>query len=86
MIEYDKVETGDILEITGAGAPGWAQNGDLVRVVSRSLNGVKCENKHGNVCEFVFNCGAARLNPTEWKRDFPENKDIVYAAPTTELR
>lgn len=71
-IEYEKTDTGDILEITGAGAPGFAANGDLVRVLERTTNGVLTENKHGNRCEFVFNCGAARLNPTEWKKDFPE--------------
>lgn len=71
MIEYSKTEIGDILEIVGAGAPGYAKLGDLVRVTDVQTNGVTVENKYGNPCEFVFNCGAARLNPTEWKKDFP---------------
>jgi hypothetical protein len=25
----------------------------------------------GELCEFVYNCGAARLEATEWKQDFP---------------
>ncbi len=70
-IEYANTEVGDILEITGAGAPGFAANGDLVRVLERTTNGVLTENKYGNHCEFVFNCGAQRLNPTECKKDFP---------------
>jgi hypothetical protein len=71
MIEYAKTNVGDILEITGAGAPGYARNGDLVRVKQAMSNGVLVEDVNGEECKFVFNCGAARLNPTEWKNDFP---------------
>ncbi len=71
MIEYGKVNRGDILRIIGEGAPGYANLGDLVRVLERTTHGVKVENKDGADCEFVFNCGAARLEPTEWKADFP---------------
>ncbi len=71
MIEYSKTERGDILRLVGAGAPGYAQLGDLVRVTEVQPNGVKVEDKQGNPCEFVFNCGAARLEQTEWRQDFP---------------
>jgi len=71
MIDYGKIERGDILRIVGAGAPGYAELGDLVRVTEANVNGVWVEDRHGKTCEFVFNCGAARLEPTEWKRDFP---------------
>jgi hypothetical protein len=71
VIEYAKVQKGDVLRIVGAGAPGYAQLGDLVRVTEVSTNGVKVEDRRGEPCEFVFNCGAARLEPTEWKNDFP---------------
>lgn len=71
MINFDETNRGDILRIVGAGAPGYARNGDLVRVVERTKLGVMVENKHGNQCEFVFNCGAARLEATEWREDFP---------------
>jgi len=76
LINYGEVQRGDILRIDpkGAGAPGFAKHGDLVRVIERTTHGVKAENKHGEVCEFVFNCGAARLEPTEWKNDFPVEK------------
>lgn len=70
-IDYAKTGVGDILEITGAGAPGYVPNGEFVRVVEKTLHGVRVEDKRGERCEFVFNCGAARLNPTEWKNDFP---------------
>ena len=72
MIDYQKVNRGDILKIVRPGAPGYAENGDLVRVLERTLNGVKVEDKKGETCEFVFNCGAARLEETEHKKDFPE--------------
>lgn len=71
MIEYNKTNKGDILKVVGAGAPGYAQLGDLVRVTDVFPNGVKVEDKYGKPCEFVYNCGAARLEPTEWTKDFP---------------
>ena len=72
MIDYEKVGIGDILEITGAGAPNYAEVGDIVRVTKKSKNGVFVENRDGKECEFLFNCGAKRLKETEWKNDFPE--------------
>lgn len=74
MIDYSKTEKGDILKIVGAGARGYANIGDLVRVTERKQNAVTVENKDGETAEFLFNCGAARLEPTEWKNDFPEEQ------------
>jgi hypothetical protein len=71
MIDYAKTERGDILRIVGAGAPGYAELGDHVRVIEVNRNSVWVEDRHGERCEFMFNCGAARLEPTEWKADFP---------------
>ena len=71
MIDYKKVEKGDILEITGAGAPRVAELGDLVRVVKVHKNSVNVEDRDGKPIEFFYNCGAARLKETEWKADFP---------------
>ena len=71
MIDYSGTKSGDILKIVGVGAPGFAELGDLVRVLGNTLHGVLVENKDGRQCEFVFNCGAARLEPTEWRDDFP---------------
>jgi hypothetical protein len=70
MINYSEINRGDILRIVGAGAPGYAELGDLVRVTERTQHGVMVEDRSGKPCEFVFNCGAARLEPTEWKDDF----------------
>ncbi len=72
MIDYENVERGNILKLVGAGAPGYAKLGDLLRVTEKTQNGVRVEDKNGEDCEFVFNCGAARLEVTEWKKDFPE--------------
>lgn len=71
MIEYSKVKRGDVLRIVGAGAPGYAQLGDLVRVTEVHRNSVMVEDRDGRPCEFAFNCGAARWEPTEWTGDFP---------------
>jgi len=72
MIDYKRVARGDILRIVGNGAPGYAANGDLVRVLEVFPNGVKVEDKTGDPCDFVYNCGAARLEPTDWREDFPK--------------
>ncbi len=74
MIDYEKTNRGDILKVVSPGAPGFVKIGDLVRVLERTKRGVVVENKHGEDCEFVFDCGAARLEPTEWKNDFPDQK------------
>lgn len=70
MIEYENTKVGDILKIVGRGAPGYANIGDLVRVIEVHKNSVKVENRDGETVEFLYNCGAARLEPTEWKEDF----------------
>ncbi len=72
MIDYAETKVGDVLKIIGAGAPGYAKNGDLVRVLQVHRNSVKVEDRDGESVEFLYNCGAARLEPTEWKEDFPE--------------
>lgn len=74
MIDYGKTNRGDILEVAGVGLPGICEIGDLVRVIERTQEGVLVETKTGKQCECVFNCGAARLNPTEWTNDFPDQK------------
>lgn len=71
MIDYEKTKVGDILRLTGSGAPGYAELGDLLRVTEVHKNSVWVEDRDGEPCEFVFNCGAARLEPTEWRDDFP---------------
>ncbi len=80
MIDYKNVKRGDILKIseTGAGAPGYAAKGDLVRVLEVFPNAVKVEDKNGASAEFLYNCGAARLEPTEWTGDFPESEEPNY--------
>ena len=75
MIKYNETEVGDILEVIGAGAPGYYKNGELVRVLEVHAESCLTENRDKVQVEFVFNCGAARLNPTEWKKDFPEEKE-----------
>ncbi len=72
MIQYDRTQAGDILKIVGAGAPGYAEMGDLVRVLEVHTNSVRVENEDGKTVKFLYNCGAARLEPTEWKSDFPD--------------
>lgn len=71
-IVYSKIKRGDILKVVPPGAPGIFEIGELVRVTEVEVEGVHTENSQGRTCHFVFNCGAARLEPTEWVDDFPE--------------
>lgn len=80
MISYSDVRKGDILKIVGQGAPGYAKIGDLVRVLAVKANGVTVEDTSGVPCDFVFNCGAARLEPTEWREDFPAETTTLAGA------
>ena len=75
MIDYSKTRRGDILKIVGQGAPGFAVLGDLVRVTEAHTNSVMVEDRDGKTAEFLYNCGAERVEPTEWLKDFPEPGD-----------
>ena len=70
-IKYSETKVGDILKLVPPGASGYAQVGDLLRVKKVFKEAVLVEDKNGTEVEFVFNCGAARLETTEWKEDFP---------------
>jgi len=65
MIDYSKVQTGDKLRITGMGAPGFAQLGDIVTVIKCSPdNNGRCDVRHDRTKQiscFVLTCGAQRL-------------------------
>lgn len=76
MINYMAVKVGDILRVVGAGAPGYAELGDLLRVVEVYPNSCWVEDRKGERAEFLYNCGAARLEPTEWRSDFPEVSNV----------
>lgn len=71
MIDFSLTKPGDILKIVGVGAPGYAEIGDLVRVIKVHKQSVFVEDRDMNPMEFIYNCGAERLEPTEWKEDFP---------------
>ena len=69
MIDYSKVQAGQKLRITGMGAPGFAQLGDIVTVTScTAKNNGRCEVRHdisGRTSFFVLTCGAQRLEAAE---------------------
>jgi hypothetical protein len=76
MINYSETKEGDILKVVGVGLPGFAELGELVRVTKVWASGVRVENKNNERCDCVFNCGAARLEPTEWKEDYTQPGNI----------
>ncbi len=61
MIDYSKVKVGDVLKITGQGAPGFAKLGDLVTVKQILPAGVRVRRSDGLDADFVLSCGAERL-------------------------
>lgn len=71
MINYSETHVGDVLRLVPPGAPGYAAIGDLLRVTEVHRNSVKTEDRDGLQTEFLYNCGAKRLEPTEWTFDFP---------------
>ncbi len=68
MIEYGRVAKGDVLEIAGVGAPGYATIGDHVRVVHVGLDNVVVEDEAGRWAKFVGNLGASRLRMADVMR------------------
>jgi hypothetical protein len=61
MIDYSTIKTGDKVKIVGMGAPGYANNGDIVEVIETGLDFVRVKDESGNTASFHENCGAARL-------------------------
>ena len=47
MIDYGRAGNGDVLELVGIGAPGYAAVGDRVRVVHVGLDDIVVEDKAG---------------------------------------
>ncbi len=67
MIDYAKVKVGDKLRITGMGAPGFAELGDIV-TVTRNNGTNKLYVKHdvsGEEVFFALTCGAQRLETAQ---------------------
>lgn len=67
MIKYSEVKIGDVLEITGMGAPGFAKLGDPVTVIRNNYkNKLYVRNETGEEAFFALTCGAQRLKyPTK---------------------
>lgn len=62
MIDYSKVKVGDKFKIVGAGAPGFAQLGDIVTATKTGERRVDVKHdKTGAEAYFALTCGAARL-------------------------
>jgi len=72
MIDYSKVQVGDVLRVTGvvtgAGLPGYAKVGDLVRVIEVvEKKGVWFVNRKGKIGGVFAFMGAVMVEPTEFK-------------------
>ena len=62
MIKYNDVAIGDELEITGMGAPGFAELGDIVTVTENNgKDKLYAKREDGKEAFFALTCGAQRL-------------------------
>ena len=61
MINYAETNVGEVLRITGKGAPKYANLGDVVTVMVVDENSVIVENCWGLRAGFYDDCGAERL-------------------------
>lgn len=86
MITYESTQRGDILEVIVAVEEDEENNvaalkkGALVRVTEAFKDGVKVEDEDGGTHEFYKEDGAAHLEKTEYKDEFPEQKKARLAA------
>ena len=62
MIDYGRTGKGDVLEIVGFAAPGYAAVGDRVRVVHVGLDNIVVEDKAGRWAKFIGNRGASPVS------------------------
>jgi hypothetical protein len=62
MIKYNDVAVGDELKITGMGAPGFAELGEVVTVTKNNgKDKLYARNSKGEEVFFALTCGAQRL-------------------------
>lgn len=74
MIDYSRVKVGDKLLVTGMGAPGFAELGDVVTVTDVRNNRVDVtHDTHGTSAYFALTSGAERL-------DYVREKQTIEAA------
>lgn len=66
MIVFTDLVPNQILRIVGLGAPGYAEIGTLVRVISFNADSVLVENENHDSAVFLDEYGAARLEPTSF--------------------
>lgn len=82
MIAYSTTRPGDKLRIVGAGAPGFAELGDIVTVIA--CNGHNradvVHDRTGEAAYFALTCGAQRLEPVPEPEEDP-NLLITRTAP-----
>jgi len=70
MIDYATTKAGDKLRITGMGAPGFAELGEVVTVTScNGKNKLFAVNNAGDEVFFALTCGAQRLEHIDQPRD-----------------
>jgi hypothetical protein len=63
MIDFAKVKVGDKVKVVGAGAPRYAQLGDVLEITKVLSDRVYTKREDGAEAFFALTCGAARLEP-----------------------
>jgi len=62
MIDFNTIKVGDIVEVVGMGAPGFAKLGDRLEITRVFSNKVFAKTFGGSEAFFALTCGASRLS------------------------
>ena len=61
MLDFKTIAVGDKVKVVGAGAPGFAELGDELRITRVQSDRVYAERPDGKDAFFALTCGSARL-------------------------
>lgn len=61
MIDFKTVQIGNKVKVVGAGAPGFADLGDVLEITAVMRDRVYAKREDGEQAFFALTCGAARL-------------------------
>ena len=61
MIDFKTIQVGNLVTVVGAGAPGFAELGETLKITKVEHNKVWARKQNGDEAFFALTCGAARL-------------------------
>lgn len=65
MIDFKAIQVGNKVKVVGAGAPGFAQLGEVLTITKVMPDRVYASKESGEEAFFALTCGAARLEKVQ---------------------